>query len=171
MEDSIFCAQNWSSEYLRRLIPRTSFCEFQESNLVWTEAAVHGLVGAPKLQGTFIYNKFVGEQVKKHNVILPASDPGSVSNNAGRADDDKIISTSPTRLLSAHQDPTQLPRRHRHRGCGWGRPISSIWKEEAATNGTHTMRAAGQGHHHEWGRTIPFFNFILCLFNFSALKL
>jgi len=50
----------------------------------------------PNFRGaTFIYNKFVGEQVKKHNVILPASDPGSVSNNDRADEDDKIITTSP----------------------------------------------------------------------------
>ncbi|PUZ44833.1 hypothetical protein GQ55_8G161700 [Panicum hallii var. hallii] len=49
----------------------------------------------PNFRGAvFIYNKFVREHVKKHNVIRAASDPGNVSNNA-RPDEDKIISTSP----------------------------------------------------------------------------
>ncbi|RLM59018.1 hypothetical protein C2845_PM18G07230 [Panicum miliaceum] len=49
----------------------------------------------PNFRGAaFIYNKFVREHVKKHNVIRAASDPGNVSNNP-RPDEDKIISTSP----------------------------------------------------------------------------
>ncbi|CAN6381301.1 unnamed protein product [Urochloa humidicola] len=48
----------------------------------------------PNFRGAaFIYNKFVREQVKKHNGIVDAG-AGSVSNN-GSADEVKITSTSP----------------------------------------------------------------------------
>ncbi|KAG2562027.1 hypothetical protein PVAP13_8KG344700 [Panicum virgatum] len=50
----------------------------------------------PNFRGAaFMYNQFVREQVKKHNAILVASDPGSVSNNDRADEDDKIITTSP----------------------------------------------------------------------------
>jgi hypothetical protein len=115
----------------------------------------------PNFRGAaFIYNKFVREQVNKHNVILATSDPGSVSNN-GRADD----STSPKEkknkkmLLSAHQAPARLPRRHLGGTCtGAGNPIFRPAPTRtpdfqhgerrppvrgAATNGARTMRADG----------------------------
>lgn len=49
----------------------------------------------PNFRGAaFIYNKFVREQVKKHNGILAATDADGVSNNVS-ADKDKITLISP----------------------------------------------------------------------------
>ena len=66
-----------------------------------------------------MYNQFVREQVKKHNAILVASDPGSVSNN-DRADEDyKIITTSPKEKKKLRGDyfPWSFPR-----SSGFDRP-------------------------------------------------
>jgi len=98
----------------------------------------------------------VGEQVKKHNVILPASDPGSVSNNA-------LLTTTRSfqllqkrkkmkrRLRSAHEAQALLPWRHSYRGrepgrsSGWCRRGRSTGRRRPPVRGIATNGAHNEG--------------------------